>query len=109
MGDMDLHDEDDATEESDGASVRTNTDTSWMQHSSCRGMDPRLWHPERGDDHLGLIIAKQICSICPVKQKCLDYALENNERIGVWGGTTGRERRVIRSQRRTGKNRPTTI
>jgi WhiB family redox-sensing transcriptional regulator len=37
-------------------------------------------------------LAKQICLKCPIRQRCLDYALTNNERYGVWGGLTERER-----------------
>jgi WhiB family redox-sensing transcriptional regulator len=40
-------------------------------------------------------IALLICGICPVREDCLDHALETNERFGVWGGTTEKERRKL--------------
>lgn len=43
--------------------------------------------------------AKRICVACPVRAECLEYALENNERQGVWGGKTYRERMVLRRDR----------
>ena len=45
--------------------------------------------------------AKIICGRCPVQTECLNYALEFNEKHGVWGGTTERERRKIRQRGRT--------
>jgi WhiB family redox-sensing transcriptional regulator len=44
--------------------------------------------------------AKSICAKCPVQQPCLEYALANRERDGVWGGATERERRRMVRQRR---------
>jgi WhiB family redox-sensing transcriptional regulator len=39
--------------------------------------------------------ALTICGICPVCEDCFDHALETNERFGVWGGTTEKERRKL--------------
>ncbi|MDP9071788.1 MAG: WhiB family transcriptional regulator [Actinomycetota bacterium] len=44
--------------------------------------------------------AKAICATCPVRQACLEHALANRERDGVWGGATERERRRMIRQRR---------
>jgi WhiB family redox-sensing transcriptional regulator len=44
--------------------------------------------------------AKSICRECPVREPCLEYALANRERDGVWGGATERERRRMIRQRR---------
>ena len=44
--------------------------------------------------------AKAICNICPVCETCLEYALANREREGVWGGLNERERRRVSRQRR---------
>lgn len=70
---------------------------SWRQRAACRGVDPDVFYPaadEEADD------AKAICGICPVREACLEYALVNRERDGVWGGATERERRRILRQRR---------
>jgi WhiB family redox-sensing transcriptional regulator len=36
---------------------------------------------------------------CPVLDQCLDYALNNGEKWGVWGGCSERERRRIKRER----------
>jgi WhiB family redox-sensing transcriptional regulator len=70
---------------------------TWRQHSACRGIDPEVFHPASEEDAEE---AKAICALCPVRQPCLEYALVNREREGVWGGMTDRERRRILRQRR---------
>jgi WhiB family redox-sensing transcriptional regulator len=42
--------------------------------------------------------AKEICSGCPVRTECLDFAITSNQEFGVWGGTSEDERRVLRRQ-----------
>ena len=70
---------------------------SWRQHGACRGIDPNIFYPVSDDEAEE---AKGICAACPVRQACLEYALANRERDGVWGGATERERRRIVRQRR---------
>jgi WhiB family redox-sensing transcriptional regulator len=70
---------------------------SWRKRAACRGLDPEVFYPaadEYADE------AKAICAMCPVHQACLEHALANREREGVWGGATERERRRIIRQRR---------
>jgi hypothetical protein len=57
----------------------------------------QIFFPERGQS---LAPAMKICSTCPVKNECLLYALEKNQSLGVWGGTSERTRRRIRRARR---------
>ena len=72
---------------------------SWRQKAACRGVDPDIFYPV-SDDDAGA--AKAICAGCPVREACLEYALANRERDGVWGGATERERRrMIRQRRQT--------
>jgi WhiB family redox-sensing transcriptional regulator len=59
------------------------------------GQDPDLWHPANGN-RVGAELAKAICQHCPARERCLDWALEANERHGVWGGTTPLERARMR-------------
>jgi WhiB family redox-sensing transcriptional regulator len=72
---------------------------SWRQHAACRGLEPEVFYPvseEQIDE------AKSVCRECPVREPCLEYALVNRERDGVWGGATERERRrMIRQRRRS--------
>jgi WhiB family redox-sensing transcriptional regulator len=60
-------------------------------------MDPALFFPSDG---IGVQSAQRICSECPVKGPCLEYALDNRVDHGVWGGTSERERRRILRRRR---------
>ena len=57
-----------------------------------RGLDadPEAFFPEKGGSTRE---AKRICAACPVRDDCLQYALENDERFGIWGGLSERERR----------------
>jgi len=70
---------------------------SWRQKSACRGVDPEIFYPVSDED---ADAAKAICAMCAVRQPCLEYALANREKDGVWGAATERERRRILRQRR---------
>jgi WhiB family redox-sensing transcriptional regulator len=70
---------------------------SWRQRAACRGVDPDIFYPVSDEEAEE---AKTICAECAVRQPCLEYALANRERDGVWGGATERERRRIIRQRR---------
>lgn len=66
----------------------------WMSQAACLNADREVFFPEKGgpgDD------AKRICAHCPVVQECLDWALAlPADTVGVWGGTTPKERRTLR-------------
>lgn len=65
-------------------------------------MNPEFFFLERGDIlvNKGRHPGKRVCDGCPVRVECLDYALTANEREGVWGGLTPRERAKVRRERR---------
>lgn len=69
----------------------------WTERASCRGVDPGLFFPARGES---LAAARAVCAGCPVRRECLEHALAQPEKFGVWGGTSERERRVLRRDRR---------
>src|SRR2546421_2687167 len=69
----------------------------WRAHAACRGVDPDIFYPHSEEEAEE---AKSICRICPVREPCLEYALANREREGVWGGATEPGRRRIVRQRR---------
>lgn len=69
----------------------------WRQRAACRGVDPDIFYPVSEEE---AVEAKAICDQCSVREACLEYALSNREREGVWGGATERERRRIVRQRR---------
>jgi WhiB family redox-sensing transcriptional regulator len=73
----------------------------WMDQAACTGMYSEVFFPERGQS---TVPAKRVCAACPVRQPCLDFALAINERHGIWGGTSERERRLLRRKR--GRTRP---
>ena len=43
--------------------------------------------------------AKEVCRGCVVREDCLEYALANGEKFGIWGGMSERERRRLRRAR----------
>ena len=72
---------------------------SWRQRAACRGVEPDIFYPVTDEEAEE---AKAICGECPVRQPCLEYAIANREKDGVWGGATERERRrIIRQRRKT--------
>jgi WhiB family redox-sensing transcriptional regulator len=74
---------------------------SWREFARCRGVDPEVFYPVSDDDEAAEE-AKSICAACPVREPCLEFALETREKNGVWGGLTERERRrVLRRRRKT--------
>jgi len=72
-------------------------DNEWMAQGRCRDMDPAAFFPSDG---IVVQSAQRICSECPVREPCLEYALGNRVDHGVWGGTSERERRRILRRRR---------
>ena len=78
------------------AQVMGLTDDSplaWHQLALCAQTDPEAFFPEKGGSTRE---AKRVCASCEVRQECLDYALANDERFGIWGGLSERERRRLK-------------
>ncbi len=69
---------------------------SWQARANCMGVDPDLFFPERGASTRE---AKEVCRGCVVREDCLEYALANGEKFGIWGGLSERERRRLRRLR----------
>lgn len=71
---------------------------AWQNRAACRGGSVGHWFPEK---HEGAgSFAKRICADCPVKQECLDYALEHGIGHGTWGGLSPEDRQGLRRERR---------
>lgn len=68
----------------------------WHLDAACRGADHELFFPGKGES-VTSHRARAICARCPVQVECLTWAVENKEPGGIWGGTTERDRRKIRS------------
>ena len=66
----------------------------------CSTIDPEAYFPERGDGREAreTAIAKKTCSTCQYQIQCLEWALSNHE-LGIWGGTTERERNKLNKRR----------
>jgi WhiB family redox-sensing transcriptional regulator len=70
--------------------------TDWRLSASCAETDPELFFPEQGGSSGK---AKQVCLSCEVTADCLDFALTNGIRYGVWGGLSGHQRRRLERTR----------
>jgi len=67
----------------------------WYERAACRGRDADCFFPEKGGSTRA---AKRICQTCVVQVECLEYALANDERFGIWGGMSERERRRLKKR-----------
>lgn len=71
-------------------------DLSWMDRAACKGLPVAAFFPPSG----GVTPAtKAVCNACEVRAGCLDYALERDERFGVWGGESEADRRRLKRNR----------
>lgn len=66
---------------------------SWHERALCAQTDPEAFFPEKGGSTRE---AKRVCVGCEVRTECLEYALSNDERFGIWGGLSERERRKLK-------------
>jgi len=79
----------------------------WSHRAKCHGLPGNLFYAEYQHNNSQVQEARSVClgthpdhpGVCPVIQECLDYAINNGERYGVWGGCSERERRRIKRQR----------
>lgn len=76
--------------------MNNDTISDWRHHAACRDEDPELFFPvsEIGPGARQVAEAKAVCARCPVRARCLDYAVDNRLTDGIFGGTTETERRV---------------
>lgn len=68
---------------------------AWHRDALCAQTDPEAFFPERGGSTRE---AKKVCFMCDVTDACLKYALSNDERFGIWGGLSERERRRLKKK-----------
>ncbi len=87
----------------DARSVDVGAD--WRSKAQCQTSDPEIFFPQHTTQE-AIARAKKVCGRCTVREACLQYALENGENFGIWGGMTEGERRALRrraaSSRRVG-------
>jgi WhiB family transcriptional regulator, redox-sensing transcriptional regulator len=67
----------------------------WQERALCAQTDPEAFFPEKGGSTRE---AKRVCLTCDVRDECLEYALGHDERFGIWGGLSERERRRVKKR-----------
>lgn len=76
-------------------SLENSPGLTWQERGLCAQTDPEAFFPEKGGSTRE---AKRVCLTCEVRAECLDYALGNDERFGIWGGLSERERRKLKKR-----------
>jgi WhiB family redox-sensing transcriptional regulator len=87
------HDEDDSEFSLLALVADEEAEVSWQERALCAQTDPEAFFPEKGGSTRE---AKKVCVSCEVRAECLEYALEHDERFGIWGGLSERERRKLK-------------
>lgn len=77
--------------------TRTVADMAWQDDAACRGADPEIFFPDNSD-HRKIVKALLWCNGCPVREACLQFALDtegslgHSSRSGIYGGHTAEQR-----------------
>ena len=72
-------------------------DVSWHHKALCAQTYPEAFFPEKGSSPRD---ATRVCAQCEVREQCLKWAIDHDERFGIWGGMSERERRRYRKEHR---------
>ena len=75
--------------------VEEEPDELWQEKALCAQTDTESFCQEKGGSTRE---AKRICVECEVRVECLEYALQKDERFGIWGGLSERERRRLKKR-----------
>jgi WhiB family redox-sensing transcriptional regulator len=80
------------------AAESVSPDADWRTRAACRREDPELFFPvgDTGPAAAQIDVAKAVCGRCPVRDECLQWALETGQEAGVWGGLAERERAALK-------------
>jgi WhiB family redox-sensing transcriptional regulator len=75
----------------------------WQEQAACRDYDNLLFFGEEGESELEKQSreshAKAICRTCPVQEPCLEFAMDTNQKYGIWGGLSDKERASLKRRR----------
>jgi WhiB family transcriptional regulator, redox-sensing transcriptional regulator len=87
------------------ASAASDHGTSWRESAACRCCDPEMFFPvsKIGPAFVQAQRAKAICGCCPVRERCLAFALDTRQEYGIWGGRDEDERLVLHRRRCAGR------
>lgn len=80
-----------------------NKQFAFVEEAACRGAGPDLFFLEedqKSENHIKLAEARTVCFHCKVQKECLDFAVENNIKSGIWAGTTPLQRKALRREYR---------
>ncbi len=72
----------------------------WMEDALCAQTDPDIFYPEKGGSTAP---ATSICENCGVRSECLEYAVTNDIRHGIWGGTSDNDRKRMARERKAAR------
>jgi WhiB family redox-sensing transcriptional regulator len=87
-----------------GPLLDMETPKNWQDLAACQYTDPEVFFPVKGGTSAP---AKRICAACAVRMECLEFALDNDERFGVFGGTSeAQRRRILRDRARSAQPGP---
>ena len=78
------------------AQLAADLQADWKKQAACAGYPNSLFFPTSDAADAQVEKAKAVCATCEVAQECLEYALETNQRAGIWGGATEEERKSLR-------------
>ncbi len=86
------------------AMVESDEQLEWQEEAACRVHENLLFFgADDGESELERqsreAQAKAICHTCPVREPCLEFAMETNQRYGIWGGLTDKERSSLKRRR----------
>lgn len=73
------------------------TSATWITDALCAQVDNEIFFPPKGGSTKD---AKRVCMACPARVACLEAAMARDERFGIWGGLSERERRELKKRRR---------
>ena len=79
----------------EGLELDHDEELMWQERALCAQTDPEAFFPEKGGSTRE---AKRVCLTCDVRGECLEYALAHDERFGIWGGLSERERRKLKKR-----------
>jgi len=82
---------------------------AWTDQAACRGAGVKVFFAHSEGDQKDYaqakskvdVIKRDYCLICPVKQECLEFAIANGERFGIWGGMDEQERNTYKRKMKT--------
>lgn len=74
----------------------------WVEQALCRQIGGDFWYADDQKSFEEQNIAKRVCQMCPVQVQCLQHALATDEKYGIWGGVTARNRANMRRAKWTG-------